>query len=74
MSTPDREDQYLDLYGILHEVNLAPAGTEDDPWPFLMATRDGHGSTAVLIHREDAQQLIEFLTRHLAEAPTLGAT
>lgn len=64
----DREDQYLDLQGIIHEVNLVPAGTETDPWPFVMIANDGHHETSVQIHEDDGAKLAEFLLRHLSDS------
>lgn len=72
MSNPD--DQFLHLTGFIHELDFTPTGTADHPWPFLMTSDNGHGEVSVQIHEDDAEQIIEFLQRHLTTKPTEKAT
>ena len=61
METPS-DDQFLHINGFLHEIDFAPAG---DPWPFVLTSSTGITSTSVQVQEEDAEQIVEFLTRHL---------
>ena len=66
MSAP-LADQYLDMIGMLHEITWTPTGSAEDPWPLHLEITDGHGRAACLVHREDAETLISYLTARLAE-------
>ena len=66
-SAEDQWEQhaFLHLQGFLHEIDIAPSGTAADPWPFVLISQNGHGETSVMVHRDDAEKIIEFFQRHL---------
>jgi hypothetical protein len=61
----DRERQFLHLPGFIHELNIAPAGSVADPWPFMLEIDSGQGSASCLLHVDDAQQIVDFFSQFL---------
>jgi hypothetical protein len=66
MSHPERN--FLHLEGMIHEIDIAPSGPPEDPWPFCLMVNNGHETVSALLHREDAQEIVDWLTARL-EAP-----
>ena len=58
-------ENFLHLKGFIHSIDLSPAGTLKDPWPFCLIADNGVSEVTALLEREDAEKLVEFLTRHL---------
>lgn len=63
MSHPDRN--FLHIQGFIHELDITPSGTAEDPWPLVLFVDSGPAQASAMIHRDDAELIVGFLAQHL---------